>query len=214
MVCGCKVDQEPKAPAAIVLPPAEPAPSASSAVSARTFDAKHVALDGIKLGDLYASTVKTRKPYDEPCDDDAIDNDNRRFMIYGAKECRNRVFPEETTLAIYIAYAKGHEKFEQPVQAIAWLGGNYFATRSDFPMRVGDPVAKAQETFGASTKTFSVERKKQSFTVEQHAGDVYVIIDNAHIVGFVVGAMPDDPQNEQWRALMQAYVRYTKPKKD
>ena len=41
------------------------------------------------------------------------------------------------------------------------------------------------------------------------AGDVYVLCIGRKIIGFVMGPMPPDPENEQWRGLMQMYDRYT-----
>jgi hypothetical protein len=39
---------------------------------------------------------------------------------------------------------------------------------------------------------------------------VWSIAEDGVLVGFVVGPMPEDPESEQWRGLMQMYERYTK----
>jgi hypothetical protein len=181
----------------------------AAAARAAPRPAKDYKLDGFALGTPYGSAIQSRAPYKEPCDDDAIDKRARRFMVYGAKPCRDKTFPEDTTVAFYLSYVEGPTEFEQPVLAFAWLGGNYFASRSDFPLKVGEPKARATEIFGPPEKTFTLERKGIEVSVESHSGDVHVVIDGEVICGFVLGPMPPDGGSEQWRALMQMYQRYT-----
>jgi hypothetical protein len=45
--------------------------------------------------------------------------------------------------------------------------------------------------------------------VERYDGDIHVLILDDRAFGYVFGPMPDDPQNEQWRGVMQMAVRYT-----
>jgi hypothetical protein len=185
-------------------PPSEP-PRAQGAAS-YTFD-------GFKLGTLYGSAVMSRPPYDQPCDNDPIDGKARRFMVYGAQPCRERSFPENTTVLFYIKYAETPDKYDQAIEAFAWLatGASYFASRSDFPVQTGQPASAAGEALGAPVKTFTVERKAR-VTVQRHPGDVWSIAESDTLVGFVVGPMPEDPESEQWRGLMQMFERYTKPR--
>jgi hypothetical protein len=181
-------------------PPAEPPPAQGAA--SYTFD-------GFKLGTLFGSAVMSRPPYDQPCDNDPIDKKARRFMVYGAQPCRERTFPENTTALFYIRYADTADKYDQPIEAFAWLGGGYFTSRSDFPVRAGQPAIAAAEALGAPLKTFSVERKAR-LTVQRHPGDVWSIAEEGTLVGFVAGPMPEDPESEQWRGLMQMFERYTR----
>lgn len=177
------------------------AASPASAESTYTFD-------GFQLGTLYGSAVMSRAPYKEPCDNDPIDKKARRFMVYGALPCRERTFPEATTVLFYLRYAEP-DRYEQPIVAFAWLGGNYFATRSNFPLRTGQPVSAAAEKLGAPQSKFQLERKGIVLSVHHHRGDVWTISDKNVLVGFVVGPMPEEAENEQWRALLQMYGRYT-----
>ncbi len=59
---------------------------------------KEYTFDGFKLGDNYAREVMKRAPDDKPCDNDPIDINARRFMVYGAQPCRDLTFPNETTV--------------------------------------------------------------------------------------------------------------------
>src|SRR5262245_5268111 len=190
--------------------PSAPADSAAGKPAAR--DARGYTFDGFKLGDRYASKVMSRPPYHEPCDNDPIDKSARRFMVYGALPCRKRTFPEATTVAFYLAFAEGSYRYEQPIEAFAWLGGGYFATRSNFPLRTGQPASAATEVLGAPIASFGLERNGQNVTVQRHPGEVWSIADGGVLVGFVVGPMPAAPESEQWSGLMQMYERYTKPR--
>jgi hypothetical protein len=164
--------------------------------------------DGFRLGDEYAAKVMSRAPYDQPCDDDPIDKKARRFMVYGALPCRDRTFPDKTTVMFYLRFSE-EKPLQQPIEAFAWLYGSYFNSRTDFPLKPGTPLARARQAFGKPGATFDIERKRTKLTVHPFAGDVYVVAKGDRIVGFVVGPMPTDPGSEQWRGLMQMYVRYT-----
>ena len=170
---------------------------------------KEYSFDGIRLGDNYAQ-VLSRAPYDKPCDDDAVDSGARRFMVYGAVPCRGNMFPEQTTVAFYLEFAE-QQRFEQPIEAIAWLGGNYFKKRSTFPVGVGIPYAEARAALGADIGSKTISRKGDGLTVFEHPNHVYSLVDDGNVVGYVVGPMPGDGQNEQWRGLLEMYQRYTRP---
>lgn len=183
--------------------------------------------DGFRLGDLYGSKVMVRRPYRRPCDDDPIDRRKRRFMVYGALPCRGRTFPESTTVAFYLRYAKS-APYDQPIEAFAWMGGHYFDTRSNFPLRVGEPAARADRVLGGPVAAFRLRpwgrrlrrllrlRRAEGrptdlgLKVVRYRADVSVLVDRGTLVGFVVGPMPDNPESEQWRGLMQMYQRYTR----
>ena len=55
-----------------------------------------------------------RAPYDAPCDNDPIDHNARRFMVYGALPCRDRTFPGKTTVMFYLAFSKADRRKSQP----------------------------------------------------------------------------------------------------
>ena len=181
--------------------------------SVPTYSSTGFTFDGFKLGDRYESKVTARAPYNAPCDNDPIDNRSRRFMVYGALPCRGRTFPEQTTVMFYLAMnPEGASKYEQPIVAFAWLGGGYFKSRSTFPLAPGEPKARAREVFGAALQTFDIAWKRWTLAVSRHKNDIYSIENGDNLAGFVVGPMPDDPQNEQWRGLGQMWGRYTAPR--
>jgi hypothetical protein len=181
-----------------------------AAPAAEARPARSYTFDGFKLGDDYAKKAMARAPYNEPCDNDPIDNRIRRFMVYGAEPCRGRSFPDKTTVMFYLAFSDA-DKYGQPIQAFAYLHGSYFNKRSSFPVKPGQSLAQAQRSLGKAKTSFDISRKKYVLTVHRFAGDVHVLApkDGQKIVGFVFGQMPDDATNEQWRGLMQMYQRYT-----
>ena len=171
--------------------------------------AKEYVFDGFKLGDNYGADVMTRSPYDVPCDNDPIDKKNRRFMVYGALPCRNLVFPEKTTVVFYLKFSESPNEYNQPIEAFAYLYGSYFNGKTDFPLKPGDELKKAREIYGKENPSFEIKRKKWALTVYPFPGNIYVIAIGEKILGFVFGPMPESPDNEQWRGLMQMYARYT-----
>ncbi len=181
-------------------------PSAAGAKGIKA--TKEYSFDGFKLGDNYAEKVKSRSPYDKPCDNDPIDNRSRRFMVYGAEPCRGLSFPEKTTLMFYLKYSQT-ERYAQPIEAFAFMGGGYFNDKSDLFIKVGDRVDEARSKLGVLLRTFKIKRKGFELGVHQSAGDLYVLFKESQVVGLVIGPMPEDPENEQWRGLMQMYARYT-----
>ncbi|NUQ72747.1 MAG: hypothetical protein HUU21_04250 [Polyangiaceae bacterium] len=212
--CGSSPDspppEVPQVPVELPAAPAAPPAEAQPAAPPKARDAASYTFDGFKLGTLFGSEVMSRPPYHQPCDNDPIDKNARRFMVYGAKPCRDRTFPEDTTVVFYIKYTDNRDDYNQPIEAFGWLGGNYFASRSDFPVRTGEPANAVNQALGAPLKTFPLERKKASVTVQQHPGNVWSVVEDGMAVGFVVGPMPEDPESEQWRGLMQMFERYTK----
>jgi hypothetical protein len=164
--------------------------------------------DGFRLGDEYAAKVMSRAPYDQPCDDDPIDNKARRFMVYGALPCRDRTFPDQTTVMFYLRHSE-EKPLQQPILAFAYLHGSYFDARTDFPLKPGVALDRARQVLGAAGASFPIARKRTTLTVHPFPGDIYVVAKEAKVVGFVLGPMPTDPKSEQWRGLMQMYDRYT-----
>ena len=168
--------------------------------------------DGFALGDNYAEKVMNRAPYDQPCDNDPIDNKTRRFMVYGAEPCRDKTFPDKTTVMFYLKFSE-KDRYAQPIEAFAYLHGSYFDDKTNFFITIGDKLEDARARINAIVKNFQIKRKKYVLDVIQSAGDVYVLHNGKVVVGLVIGPMPEDPENEQWRGLMQMYQRYT-PKVD
>jgi hypothetical protein len=193
------------APLLLLLPCLAAGAPAGGAATARPATAYR--FDGFKLGDTY-SQVMARKPYDGPCDNDPTDNQKRRFMVYGGLPCRGSTFPESTTVMFFVRMG-APRSYAEPIQAFGFLHGQYFRKRSDFPIHPGDTVAQAIKVFGTALGTMTIQRKRAALTVHRFKGDVQVLASGTTVRGIVVGPMPTDPANEQWRDVMQMYDRYT-----
>ncbi|MDH5603322.1 MAG: hypothetical protein OEY51_05270, partial [Cyclobacteriaceae bacterium] len=76
--------------------------------------------DEFKVGDNFSEVVQ-RAPYNQPCDSDPIDN--RRFIVYGALPCRDRSFPDETTVMFYLKNSE-KDSYNQPIEAFGFLHGS------------------------------------------------------------------------------------------
>ncbi len=170
-------------------------------------DSRSFTFDKFKLEDNYGK-IMNRKPYNEPCDDDALDKDNRRLMVYGALPCRDRVFPGKTTVIFYLKYSKT-DKYNQPIEAFAYLYGGYFNDKTNFPLKPDDSLKDAIKIFTQPIKSFRLIRKHSFLKIHKFKGNIFVASKQKKIIGFVFGPMPSDPENEQWRSLIQMYDRYT-----
>lgn len=183
-----------------------------SCVAKNKKKAGEYSFDGFKIGARYSAAISGKAPYLKHCDDDPIDGKKARFMVFGALPCRKMTFPQQTTVMFYLHFAED-AALDQTIKAFGYMGGDYYKTRSDFPLSPGEPFVKAVTIFGPEKTSFLLKRKKFQLTVHSFPGDIYVLEHEQVIVGLVLGAMPDSAENEQWRGLMQMYHRYTpKPK--
>jgi hypothetical protein len=175
--------------------------------------------DGFELGTNFA-TVMARAPYDKPCDNDPVAKKSRRMMLYGSKPCRGNSFPEKTAVIFLLAFSE-QDKYAQPIEALVWMGGSYYEKRSNFAAKTGSTVADVESKLGPSAKELTVEdgnlgrhgrrtNEGVTLTIRQHPKQVRSISDGDTVIGFVVGPMPDDAQNEQWRMIAQIYRRYVR----
>ena len=165
--------------------------------------------DGFALEDTF-DTVISRAPYDNPCDDDAIDGRARRFMVYGALPCRERTFPDGTTVFFFLEHTEDRaQAYSTKIVAFGYLHGTYFNTRTTFPLPTGERLERVRAALGTVRGTFTLQRKDRSLIVEKFDGDIHVLIKDDLAFGYVFGPMPVDPENEQWRGIMQMAARYT-----
>lgn len=107
------------------------------------------------------------------------------------------------------ARASRRARCSQPIEAFAWLGGNYFETRSDFPAKIGIPATEADAKLGAPSAKLTILGHGGQLEVRFHRGDVQSVVLGDRVVGDVIGPMPNEPGNEQWTGLSQMYFRYT-----
>jgi len=180
-------------------------------IAEQTRTATSFTFDGFQLGNDFATKVMARAPYQHPCDDDPVANGAQRVVIYAGRECRGQTFPSSTTVVFFLAHAEGDSRFAQPIQAMAWMGGNYFEqnNRSDFPARLNQPVAAVDRILGQPARTFSLGPA----TVRVHAGDIYSVALEGRVKVYIVGPMPDEPQAEQWEAVVEMYQEFAAPRR-
>jgi hypothetical protein len=192
-------------------------PAPSSAPVAPDAAQAAFTFDGFHLGDTFGS-IATRAPYNDPCDIDPIEDGAFTGVVYGARPCRDRAFPEHTTVVLVLSRTEGLPDESQTILGLAWMGGGYFNERSDFPLDVGEPAARASEVLGPVVRSFPLERHGVTLLVQEHAGatpcgglcpTTFSLVAGDTLVGFVVGFMPDDPGAERWGMIMQMYERYT-----
>lgn len=204
----------PGAPVVVAVPPAAgaapPAASATPTAEAGKGAAAYT-FDGIQIGSRFQSEVMPRPPYSTPCDIDPLDNPPGRIVVYGAKKCREQRFPEDTSVVFYLRGGKDEDRdLDVPIETIIWMGGGYFAERSDFPLQTGEPSTRATEVLGRPVRSFRIGEEERTLEVSTFgAGDVHAIAAGGKLVGFVVGRMPESTENERWEGLLQLYYRFT-----
>lgn len=177
---------------------------------ARRKTARQYRFDGFRVGDNFGKLFK-RAPYNAPCDDDPVDKRSMRAMVYGALPCRKRVFPQKTTVVLLLKNGRptGH-RYALPIVALAYIHGRYFKKRSNFPIHPGDRLKKARRKLGRVLGTLVLRvRRRPSMTAHRFAGNIHILTEGTLVRGVVVGRMPRDPNNEQWRVITQMVRRYT-----
>jgi hypothetical protein len=219
LLAGCTPAPPPAKPAEVDIvtvpaPSASPAPKSEVPSATSPADGAGYAFDGIRIGSRFGREVMTRPPYDTPCDIDPLDHRTGQIVVYAAQPCRNRTFPEGTSIAFYLpAGSGGGEDLNVPIETIVWMGGGYFNTRSDFPLHTGEPVQRAEQMFGKPARTFRLADGERTLDVLAFpSGDLFAVAAGGTLVGFVVGKMPQDTENERWQGLLQLYYKLTLPK--
>jgi hypothetical protein len=159
--------------------------------------------DGFRLGANLRTDVMSKAAYATPCDSDPIEGRKRTIVVYMGQECRGQTFPDNTTVLFYLPFAEGDASLAQPIQAMAWMGGSYFDSRSDFPARVGQRPAQVDSALGRPTSTFRLGGRRRFVTVREHTGDVFSVVYERRVVAFVVGQMPDNHEAESWEGLLE-----------
>jgi len=173
--------------------------------------AEEYSFDGIYLGMNFRDEILTETPFHVFCDDDPIDDRSRLLVVYTATECRKTRFPEDTSVLMYFPdYPE--DKFDQPLEALAVIHGNYFDTRSDFPVKVNSPLDDYDIADEPRITPFPMggsKKQKLKVDVMRYPGDISIITMDVGgrklIGGFVVGAMPESLETESWRAILKVY---------
>ena len=165
-------------------------------------------LDGMKLGEP-VSSVLIRASYRSPCDLDPIEDRTRRIVVYTDRPCRHKSFPQKSSLALFFTLSKD-SVFKGSIEAMTWMGGTFFAERSDFPAFVGMTRAHLRAIFGKPVDHIT-RGEEPSLSIARYGEDIYAVFDKDVAVGFVLGAMPKDPTKESWGVVAKLYRRYTTP---
>lgn len=184
--------------------PADAAAAPKAVARSKAPRGRDLAIDGIRLGDRYGSTVMSRDPYREPCDDDGIENQRRRAMVYGGRPCREHAFPDETTVVFLLDWAE-RDDFDQPIRTMGWMGGHHFDSLVDLPADIGEPVDRVRAAWGAPAESFTLGMLEY----DRYGDELFVMIQRATVVGFVVGEMPADHTAESWEVFDEMYRKYT-----
>lgn len=184
--------------------------AAAPLAEARRKTARQYRFDGFRIGDNFGKLF-SRAPYSTPCDDDPVDKRRRRAMVYGALPCRHKVFPQKTTVVLLLKNGRPTGgRYSLPIAALAFVHGRYFKKRSNFPIHPGDRLAKARRKLGRVLGTLTLRvRKRPSMTAHRFAGNIHILTEGTLVRGVVVGQMPADAKNEQWRVITQMVRRYT-----
>jgi hypothetical protein len=148
-----------------------------------------------------------KPPYTAPCDNDPIDKNARRAMFYAPEKCRRSpAFPDNTLVTFYLKFDESENRYSQPVEAILWLGGNYFQGKTDFPYSAGiNPVTIT--AFG-KPEIITRDYKNRIFKIYRFNGDINAIVLEGKVIGYIVGTMPDSQESEQWRMILKVYRAY------
>lgn len=174
-------------------------------------NANEYSFDGISLGMNFKDEILTRAPFQVFCDDDPIDDLSRLLVVYTATECRKTRFPEDTSVLMYFPdYPE--EKFDQSLEAMAVIHGNYFDTRSDFPVRVNSHFQDYDIAGEPNVTTMEIRaRRKHTLEIEilRYRGNISIIGMEVGgkklIMGYVAGPMPESLETESWRAILKVY---------
>ncbi len=122
---------------------------------------------------------------------------------------------EHTTIILFTSPALTSQTPNSPVDALAWMGGTYLNTRSDFPLRIGANESEVIRQFGPISEEASFRKGDSELKVARYEGSVYSMSLLGKTVGFIVGTMPpisfDDEEHDEWRAILGGWFQFTQP---
>jgi|GEM_PF-3476921 len=169
--------------------------------------------DGAKLGQGFSDEFIRKTHFVQPCDMDPINEGARSVVFFSAKPCRGPGMTEGTTIVLFTSPALSRENPNPAVTTIAWMGGTYMNSRSDFPVQIGATEADAIAKLGEIKDSQVFRKGTRSVTLAAHSDTVYSLISNGKIVGLVVGEMPkidlEDESHEEWQAVLAGLFQFT-----
>jgi len=171
--------------------------------------------DQARLGQGFSEEFIRKIALVPPCDIDPINDGARSIAFFTAKPCRSEGMTEKTTVVLFTSPAITRENSNPPVTAIAWMGGTFMNTRSNFPVRVGAQESEANTALGLPLETVSFEEDEMQMSISKHEGQIFSLKVGTTVVGFVVGEMPsidfESEDHEEWGAIVAAWFRFTAP---
>lgn len=171
--------------------------------------------DGAKLGEGFRDEFVRHMTLVPPCDVDSINEGTRSVAFFTAKPCRGEGMTEHTTVVVFTSPALSSQTPNAAVDSLAWMGGTYLNSRSDFPIQVGTTENEAVRVLGPVSEEVTFRKNNFELKIEKHSGSVYSLVARNRVVGFVVGNMPaltpEDEEHEEWRAIEAAWFQFTLP---
>jgi len=166
-------------------------------------------LDGLAIGKPAA--LLANGPFAKPCDNDPTDENTRIHFYAGGRPCRDVQFPENTSVVVFTdPYEKGNER-AGTIAAMAWLGGGYFESRGNFPLKLSDSNERVTQVLGPIEATVAIGGNRESLSAHKHRAGAWTITDGPKLVGFAIGAMPAGyTRGGSWNVVQQLYFKYTR----
>ncbi len=173
-----------------------------------------IQFDGHRLGDGYLEKFVTTPAYQNPCDIDPINDGKRSVVFFTGKPCKGKSFPQSTTVVMFTSGVFSEENPNPPVSAIAWMGGNYFDSHSNFPLTMGASEDLVVRTLGEALETQTVPGpENKSLIIRRHPENTFSLILGGKAVGYAVGELPpidlESEENEEWGGIAAGYFRFT-----
>jgi hypothetical protein len=169
-------------------------------------------LAGIKLGALIGDVEQLPALKGTRCDDDPLDGGTRHVWFH-APCAGASALPGGTLVALFTGRAVEGKPGREPIDAIAWMFGDWPHAAGKFPAAVGAPQRDLERALGPSTRLFDFaglldggERRQ----VLRHGERVFSIVEDGRAIGFVVGAMGADRNKEEWSGLVANMLKVRK----
>lgn len=167
--------------------------------------------DGFSLGDPVSAFLDK---FGAACDSDPIDKERSTLFFWaGAEGCNEqKPFPDATTVVVITPYGK-FEK-EQPMELLAWFGGNYFNSRSTLKVLIGDSATEVDANLGEATHRHAIdniavgEAAITGLRQADYEGDIHVLIRDNKVVGIAVGKLKGGDERES--TLDRGYAHHLK----
>jgi hypothetical protein len=168
--------------------------------------------EGLGVGTYYSG--KRLAPFETPCKEMPSADPQRTLVVFGAANCGETPFPEDTTLALLVgtdpsAAPKEGDKVARFVQAVGIFYGTYFAGRSNFPLAPGCKVSTFEAAFGPEKDRFLLGEAPDGMVVHRFEGDIFALTQGDEVEGIVLGPLPSDPVDPRWNLFLSAYSQYS-----